>query len=86
MKLSAANVHHCRRETTIIPKGPIKICEPHRSVPFEVSCKKFLKFIFPLLSLQLMGLKIFKRGLIKSGTQILRHITAVSISSCIGSL
>ena len=45
MRLSAANGHH-RRETTRTPTGPIKICELHRSVPFEVTCKKFLKLSF----------------------------------------
>ena len=42
MRLPAANGHH-RRETTRTPTGPIKICELHRSVPFEVTCKEFLK-------------------------------------------
>jgi hypothetical protein len=40
MRLSAANCHR-RRENTRIPTGTIKICEPRRSVPFEVTCKKF---------------------------------------------
>jgi hypothetical protein len=81
MRLSAANGHH-RRETTRTPTGPIKICELHRSVPFEVTQKKFLKLIFFLLSLHLIRLKLLKQVLVKSSTQILRYITAVLISTC----
>jgi len=89
MRLSAANGHH-RQKTTRTPTGPIKICEPHRSVPFEGTCKKFLKFNFAffvfLFSLQLIHQKILKQILIKTCTQILRYITAVLISICIGPL